>query len=414
MDKGCHCVFCDEWLPDGDVKQGQPVTLIIDGLLRRLPFLPRLSLAVARRVSDPDRSALMGRILAQDLILRDLPLSTYVATPRRFLRPDRLARKRTALTNLLAMIDVAQAAAIKRGLGLQIVAVEQLQDLPPARLVLSHHTVEDGLFTALREKGSTVWHFKTGDLPGSLTIDAGGFSGWSTLARRSIESLDLDSMDLTAAEAFFQQRYAAVVGENQSKYQQPDQTQASLPDPLFVFVALQTLGDMVQRQARVPMLDMLAMVIRRFAGTGVTVVVKRHPKCRSKRVLAAINAARLQPHVRITAASIHQILAAASALFTVNSGVGSEAMLHKVPIYCFGGADYAPVAHQVRSEGDLIEMTTPIRPAVSDADLVRFHAYYRQTHQSFGKDRLSARVDRLFDDVFHAKDTPIRAQPALK
>jgi hypothetical protein len=376
--------------------------------------MPRLSLAVARRLSDPERSALLGRILAQDLILRDLPVAVYVATPRRFLRPDRLSRKRTALTNLLAMIDVAQTVAIRGGLGLRVVAVEQLQDLPPARLVLSHHTVEDAIFATLREKGSTVWHFKTGDLPGSLTIDAGGFSGWSALARRSIESLDLDSIALSDAQVFFEQRYAAVVGGNRSKYQQPDQTQTKMPAPPYVFVALQTLGDMVQRQARIPMLEMLAMVIRRFAGTGITVVVKRHPKCRSKRVLAAINAARLQPHVHITDGSIHQILAAASALFTVNSGVGSEAMLHNVPIYCFGGADYAPVAHKVRSGVDLIEMTTPIRPAVSDTDLVRFHAYYRQTHQTLGKDMLSARVEGLFHDVFHASDRPFRAQPDPK
>ena len=79
-------------------------------------------------------------------------------------------------------------------------------------------------------------------------------------------------------------------------------------------------------------------------------------------------------------------------------------MLHKVPIYCFGGADYAPVAHTLRSEADLIAMTTPIRPAVSEADLVRFHAYYRQTHQVLGQERLTTRVDALFDAVFPSPD----------
>ena len=112
------------------------MTFVIDVMLRRVPFLPRLSLRIARRFCDPARAVLIGQILAQDAILRRLPVAAYVATPRRFLRPDRLARKRTALTNLLAMIDISQKAAIRRGLGLRIVAAEQLGDLPAARLVL--------------------------------------------------------------------------------------------------------------------------------------------------------------------------------------------------------------------------------------------------------------------------------------
>lgn len=380
------------------------MTFVIDVMLRRVPFLPRLSLRIARRFCDPARAVLIGQILAQDAILRRLPVAAYVATPRRFLRPDRLARKRTALTNLLAMIDISQKAAIRRGLGLRIVAAEQLGDLPAARLVLSHHTVEDAAFHALRARGTAVWHFKTGDLPGSLTIDQGGFSGWSTLASRPIDTLGLGTIDLSEAQRFFDQRYREVVGGNQSKYLQPEGAVPDLPVGPYVFVALQTIGDMVQRQAYVPMLDMLEMVVRRFAGTDMTVVVKRHPKCRSKRVAAALAMAAQQPHVRVTQASIHQILSGAAAVFTVNSGVGSEAMLHKVPIYCFGGADYAPVAHTLRSEADLIAMTTPIRPAVSEADLVRFHAYYRQTHQVLGQERLTTRVDALFDAVFPSPD----------
>jgi hypothetical protein len=381
-----------------------PLAFLLDLMLRRLPFLPRLSLGIARRLSDPDRAALIDRLLAQDQTLRHRPVAAYVATPRRFLRPDRLARKRTALTNLLTMIDIAQQVADRRGLGCRIVAYEQLRDLPPARLVLSHHTVEDAMFRDLRAQGAAVWHFKTGDLPGSLTVDQGGFSGWSSLATRSIDSLNLGSINLAEAQDFFASRFRDVVGGNQSKYLQPDDASADLPSGPYVFVALQTIGDMVQRQAHVPMLEMLTMIVRRFAGSGVAVVVKRHPKCRSKRVARQLAVAAQQPHVRITIASIHQILSGATAVFTVNSGVGSEAMLHKVPIYCFGGADYAPVAHSLRSDADLVALTSPIRPAVSDADLVRFHAFYRQTHQIQGRDKLTKRVETLFDDAFAPPD----------
>jgi len=375
----------------------------VDGLHRMLPFLPRMSLQLARLLCAPDRAERIGQILAQDRILAKRPVAIYLATPRRFLRPDRLARKRTALTNLLAMIEAAQAAALAQGLGLRIVAVEHLARLPRAGLVFSHHTVEDALFGRLRADGCVVWHFKTGDLPDSLTIDAGGFSGWSTLATRSLAALGLEDIDLAEAEAFFAERQAAVIGGNLSKYQQPTVgPMTPLPQP-YVFVALQTIGDMVQRQAHIPMLEMLRIVVERFAGTGMTVAIKRHPKCRSAQVWRALAAAAAQPHVRLVDGSIHQLLAGASALITVNSGVGSEAMLHRVPIYCFGGADYAPIAHSIRSAAAFRALTDPIRPATSAEDLVRFHFYYRTVHQTVGSAALHRRVDRLVADFIRAR-----------
>lgn len=379
------------------------MAFFVDGLLRILPFLPRSSLRLASVLCPPDRADQIGRILAMDRILRQRPVAIYLATPRRFLRPDRLARKRTALTNLLAMIEAAQAAAMAHGLGLRIVAVEHLAGLPRAGLILSHHTVEDSLFRRLRAEGSVVWHFKTGDLPGSLTIDAGGFSGWSTLATRPLAALGLERLDLMQAEAFFAERQAAVIGGNQSKYQQPEAGPVAALSQPYVFVALQTIGDMVQRQAHVPMLEMLRIVVERFAGTDMTVAIKRHPRCRSARVSRALAEVGTQPHVRLVNASIHELLAGASALITVNSGVGSEAMLHRVPVYCFGGADYAPIAHSVRSAAAFRDLTDPIRPAVSAADLVRFHFYYRTVHQTVGAAALHRRVDRLVADFIRGR-----------
>ena len=51
--------------------------------------------------------------------------------------------------------------------------------------------------------------------------------------------------------------------------------------------------------------------------------------------------------ILISDASIHQLIEPALAVFTVNSGVGSEALLHLKPVYLFGRADYRHVCHEI-------------------------------------------------------------------
>lgn len=365
---------------------------------RFLPFLPRLGLRFGAILAQPERATQLRRIAAQDHA-QAAGADIYVATPRRFLRPDKLARKRTALTNLLDLIEIVQEEAGSRGLRARLVAVEHLPRLPPARLILSHHTVEDQGFAALRAGGAEVWHVKTGDLPGSVVIDARGFSGWSSLAGKSLADLDLNALDLDQARRRFAAQRERIIGGQVSKYGQTATAEPQIAAP-YVFVALQTIGDMVQRQAYMPMLTMARLVVDRFAGTPVTVVFKRHPKCRSLRVWWALRQLARQDHVRVAKGSIHDLLARAEALVTVNSGVGSEAMLHSVPIYCFGRADYAPIAHQVHSAAEFKRLTDPIRPACGADDLVRFHEFYRHTHQSQGKADLRERVVGILDRRF--------------
>jgi capsule polysaccharide modification protein KpsS len=78
--------------------------------------------------------------------------------------------------------------------------------------------------------------------------------------------------------------------------------------------------------------------------------------------------------------SIHHLIAGASAVITINSGVGSETLLHRKPLYCLGASDYDCVAHRISSVEQFTELTTPIRHAVSETDYIRFSAYYRKDY----------------------------------
>ncbi len=321
-----------------------------------------------------------------------------LATPRRFLRPDRLVPLETALQNLLDVIELSAIEAQARGLHWCLVGSEQLPDLPEAALILSHHTVDGPAFRRHRAGGARVLHFKTGDLPRSVTFDPEGFAGWSSLANKSVVDLDLAGLPAELVDGFYRDSQTQILAGDVSKYRQKAMSE-DLPER-FVFVALQTIGDMVQRNAYLPMLEMLEMVVARFADSGISVVVKRHPRCRSLRVAWALRRVGALPHVRVAQGSIHALMARAEALFTVNSSVGSEAMVHGLPVYCFGRSDYGGIAHQIRSSADLQRLTSSLQPRCTDAEIRRFHYYYRNIHQSRGRAAIASRLTAVFDTTF--------------
>ena len=125
------------------------------------------------------------------------------------------------------------------------------------------------------------------------------------------------------------------------------------------------------------MLDMLDIVMRRFAGSEYRVVVKRHPLCRDTNVAATLAKLSADGSILLRNESIHSLIAGADAVIVVNSSVGSEAALHLKPIYTFGGAEYAPIAHNICNEAEFVAKTSPIRLPVSEDMLKRFVYFYR-------------------------------------
>lgn len=301
------------------------------------------------------------------------------------------------------MLDLIRSVSLeceKRSIPCRIAISEKFPKNIRNALIFSHHTFRDDRFRRIEEAGNTVWHFKSGDLPRTVIIDRDGFSGWSSLARMSVADLPVVASQ-KAVDRFFEQNRTAVRAANVSKYAQPAQRGPVSGRP-YVFVALQTKDDIVQDLAYVPMLQMLDMVVNRFAGTPIDVVIKRHPRCDNAEVAAAIlqQVARV-PNIKLTDASIHDILFGAEAIFTVNSGVGSEALAYGIPVYCFGRSDYAAAAHEVRDMLALRDLTSPIHRKLSEADHRRFLHYYRQVYQA-GGDALPQRLKEIFDAAIPA------------
>ncbi len=260
----------------------------------------------------------------------------------------------------------------------------------------SHYTLS--FHTEGERQGST--HFKPADLPGYAVIDCGGYSGWSSLARSSIADLELPP--LVEAAEFYDRHVEDIIVRNVSKYPQATTCPTvSLPEK-FVFVPLQVKSDRTQELARISMMDMLDMVVERFHGTDTRVVVKRHPKCRDDEVAGKIAELSSAGAIVVSEDSIHTLVSKSQAVFTVNSGVGSEAIVHLKPIYLFGDADYNCAVHQVIDRDHFWRITETISPALSDGEMKQFLCYYRTRYLVKVSDRrlLSAAIaERVFGEM---------------
>lgn len=272
-----------------------------------------------------------------------------------------------------------------------------LENSDTGHAVFCYHSFGDQIFERLVCSGHSIVHFKPGDTPGCVTIDTMGFAGWASIAFIDVDKVTEVTVDAAAGLNFFRERSQKAISNNLSKYAQPECSPAAVSG-LYVFVALQTANDIVQRNAYVPMMTMLDWVVRRFAGTDHKVVVKRHPLCKDEDVQRTLRQLTQEfDHVVVSDASIHEILSGAAAVFTVNSGVGSEAMFHAKPIYCFGRSDYAFVAHQITSYEGLVEATTPIRPRRSEELFLKFFYLYRTQYQISDPRIMRARIGAVLD-----------------
>lgn len=216
-------------------------------------------------------------------------------------------------------------------------------------LVFSYHT---------RGADAGHWHFKESHLPGFFHFDRFGYSGWSELAqfnRKEAVALrhQLASYDRRSVDGYFGRLVDRFVRGGISKYDQPEAGVDEIAGNPYVLIVLQKIDDTVARFASLSPYDFVPEICRHFAESGMHVVIKRHPFCQSPDILEMLERWRTADHVHVLNASIHELLTGARCVFTVNSGVGFEALLHDKPVVTFGAADYNIATTYIRSMSEL-------------------------------------------------------------
>jgi len=212
-----------------------------------------------------------------------------------------------------------------------------------------------------------IWHLKTGYLPDYFYFDKYGYSGWSELAHEYEHDVDVD--DIRDEVQAFCDDYIA---NNRSRTIQPKE--AFVPDGPYVLVLQQLPNDSVMKFAHLDCQTLMDEVTELYKDTEYTVCTKEHPlsdPVKHKGDVPIVSSA----DVFVATGSIHKIIAGASAVYTVNSGGGFEALLHGKRVFTSGDCDYHWVTTPIKTKEDLQNSIHLVDQAV-DKDKILVFLHY--------------------------------------
>jgi hypothetical protein len=150
-----------------------------------------------------------------------------------------------------------------------------------------------------------------------------------------------------------------ILETNVSKFAQPErigreqlEADGVIPAQDFIFFACQIPHDETIRFFSDVSLEQVVTALANWANERrIHVVFKKHPLDREKN--GGLSKKIGGPYVRWAEASVHDLIANAIAVYTINSGVGVEAILHGKPVVVFGRSEYDRVA--IRAEIDRLD-----------------------------------------------------------
>ena len=195
------------------------------------------------------------------------------------------------------------------------------------------------------ECGQNCWTVKGSALPGLWHFEPKGYSGWSYLAHDPVTLEQAAQFDLARAEDVVLSWRKAFETSNLSKYRQPDDVEP--PKPGYLFYPLQVNGDRVLNWLPLSQVEVLEQLQDLADGPDRRVVIKRHPKCESTTLAAALARVARNPWIDISEASVHRLLPASRAVLVANSGVGLEALIHGKPVFSMAASEYRHLTHPI-------------------------------------------------------------------
>jgi capsule polysaccharide export protein KpsC/LpsZ len=213
---------------------------------------------------------------------------------------------------------------------------------------------------------SDVWHLKNAYLPDYFYFDKHGYSGWSDLAQEY--EYDVDIEDIRDEMQSFCNDYIA---SNRSRVHQPQE--AFIPKEPYVLVLLQRTNDNVMTFAHMDNQVLLNEVTELYKDTEYTVCVKSHPLADTGEYPP--DDITMSPEVFHATGSVHKIIAGATAVYTVNSGSGFEALLHGKRVFTSGDCDYHWVTTPVKNKQDLQDTMHLIEEPVDKDEILKFLHY---------------------------------------
>lgn len=240
-------------------------------------------------------------------------------------------------------------------------------------------------------------------LPELFTIDE---LGWGADHSKMQGPPDLLNIEQEQAEKFVASLRLRFLETGASKLAQPNRAESiSLPDD-YIFVPTQTPRDYVQvHHAPISGLSFVHLIAGWANESRQNVVFKLHPglyhtsDCDQEIINAVNEYAATSHYVFCLQANVHDLIAGSKGIFTINSGVGFESLIHGKPVVTFGNCDYKWVSF--RANGERLDEAREFVGGYTDElrrEANRFVYYYFFHHAlSIEDDYITASENRLTD-----------------
>lgn len=197
-----------------------------------------------------------------------------------------------------------------------------------------------------------VFSIKESPIYGLYSVDKNGYSGWSDICVNFDSYIDkINKINDDKAKNIIEEKRFFFKKTKLSKHMQP-QNRVPLPTN-YLFFPMQVNSDSVTDHENINAMDALDYIAALAEKTGRTLVIKRHPMCKSRGIdikieyLSATNS-----NVLFVNANIHELIEGSSAVIACNSGTSIEALILGKPVYCFGRSEWYEAAHKIEKLKD--------------------------------------------------------------
>lgn len=175
-------------------------------------------------------------------------------------------------------------------------------------------------------------------------MDPQGVRGFASIGAAGF---DAGRQDPAQAQVFFQALQARYVTGRISRYDQPEEV-LDIPDRCIAVFLQSETHRKVGETCHLSMRHMIKALLARDDPRPI--VVKPHPRDMDLDTYGWLaRQAKKDARLQVLPANIHDMLARADVVVTINSAVGIEAMLHRVPVVLCGSADFHHICETVQS-----------------------------------------------------------------
>lgn len=96
-------------------------------------------------------------------------------------------------------------------------------------------------------------------------------------------------------------------------------------------------------------IELIENIIHLIIEKNIILYIKRHPRCQDEKLTKLLIQYQNNKNIVFYDGSVHDAISQATTVYTINSGVGFESLLHLKPVITFGKSDYMCVTRHIRS-----------------------------------------------------------------